>query len=132
MKKIIIGGVLAITVLSGCVSVGSNADKLNPAYTYENIKKNKTTKDEVIALFGHPDRITEAGKNQEIWTYYAKDGLSIFDLAQDAMSASSTYNPKAAQALRAASKNSDKLAAKSSRQLDIRFSGQKAISYQLK
>lgn len=131
MKKIIISILVSISLLSGCVSVGSNRDKINMEYAYKNIKKNKTTKDEVIALFGHPDDILELKGNKEIWTYNIKEGMSILDVAQEAISASGSSNVKANRAMSIVNKNADKLSDKTVKGMKIMFTGNKATTYKM-
>ena len=135
MKKILSVIVVGL-VLTGCVSIGSNRDKINPEFAYENIVKNKTTKEDVLAIFGHPDNIKELGRNQEEWTYAAQDGLSILDLAQQAVSVGGSLGGvnthQASRAVGMAASNADKLKAQQHSVLDIRFKGDKATSYRFR
>ncbi|WP_158783472.1 lipoprotein [Pantoea sp. BAV 3049] len=71
MKKILCT-VLAVLVLSGCSSTGSE-DKFSASYLNSHVVENKTTQAEVQSLYGVPDDQTVHSDGTAYW-YYDKNG----------------------------------------------------------
>lgn len=66
MKTLIIASILLLT---GCASQKKSNSKLNKAFVERSIKKNLTTKAQVIELLGHPEMVNSSSDGDEQWVY---------------------------------------------------------------
>ena len=66
MKTLIIASILLLT---GCASQNKSNSKLNKAFVERSIKKNLTTKAQVIELLGHPEMVNSSSDGDEQWVY---------------------------------------------------------------
>jgi len=73
MNKLLISAVVCAGLLSGCGSNMTPVDDRNSAMTQGNVQMNvavgKTTKSQILEVFGAPNITTRDSSGQETWTY---------------------------------------------------------------
>jgi outer membrane protein assembly factor BamE (lipoprotein component of BamABCDE complex) len=61
---------LAALLLSGCISSGNEVLKSQDTATVQqNVVDGKTTRDQILSMYGTPNRTAIGSNNKEIWTY---------------------------------------------------------------
>lgn len=79
MKHILIPALVALLPLTGCISDPAGGALKDASYSdiRSNLKKGRTTKDQVRATFGKP-RSVQSNNGQETWIYYSSTiGLGV-------------------------------------------------------
>ena len=73
MKKLLVAGLISAGFLVGCGASTTPVDDRNSAMTQGNVQMNvavgKTTKTEILEVFGAPNITTRDSSGQETWTY---------------------------------------------------------------
>jgi|GEM_PF-303370 len=91
-------GIYTVTALSGCntLSSVSSADKFSDSYVRAHLVERKTSKSEVVSLYGEPDSKNNYSDGEATYYYkkhsYHEDLNSLYDLANTIPGASSVQN----------------------------------------
>jgi len=60
---------ITLSIFVGCATPAKSNSKLKKTIIEKNIKKNVTTKAQVIELLGHPEMINSSSDGEEQWVY---------------------------------------------------------------